>query len=46
MHIITILCDIEYECSVDELKKLHSVVEKERRELSAVLCDLSVTGMM
>ncbi|CAI8020883.1 hypothetical protein GBAR_LOCUS12448 [Geodia barretti] len=33
----------EYERSVDEFKELHSVVEKERRELSEILCDLSVT---
>ena len=36
----------EYERSVDEFKELHSVVEKERRELSEILCDLSVTGTM
>jgi uncharacterized protein YeeX (DUF496 family) len=34
----------EYERSVDEFKEFHSVVEKERRELSEFLCDLSVTG--
>jgi hypothetical protein len=33
----------EYERSVDEFKEFHSVVEKERRELSEFLCDLSVT---
>lgn len=29
---------------MDELKELQLVVEKERRELTDVLCDLSVTG--